>query len=144
MPKRPPDLQHQIKEHMDRARRIFGGPPGSGDFVAPYLEPPVDVYITDTEVVVLMEIAGVQTRDMEIEIDGQTMTIWGERCPLPGKAGRRYSQMEITTGAFRRTIDLPAGVNPEQAQAVYKDGVLEVVLPRVGQVVRAQLRIVVR
>jgi HSP20 family protein len=126
---------------MDRARRIFGGP--AGDFVAPYLEPPVDVYITDKEVVVLMEVAGIKPEDVEIEIADETMTIIGERCPLPGKPQRRYSQMEIPTGQFRRSIDLPDSVSPEGAQAVYKDGVLEVVLPRAPRAIGAQLRIVV-
>ncbi len=138
------DLRHQIKEHMDRARRIFGGPPGGGDFVTPYLEPPVDVYITDEEVVVLMEMAGVQPGDMQVEVDNHMMIITGERCPLAGRPHRRYSQLEIPTGPFKRTVLLPGNVNPEHAKAVYRDGVLEVVIPRAARVVGAQLRIVVR
>ena len=139
-----PEVRHQIKEHMERARRIFGGPPGSGNFVAPYLEPPVDVYLTDTEIVVLMEVAGVRTQDFEIEINDREMTIAGERCPLPGRPHRKYSQMEIPTGAFKRTVLLPASINPENAVAVYKDGVLEIVASRAPRVVGAHLRIVVR
>jgi HSP20 family protein len=144
MSKRIPDLQHQIREHMDRARRIFGGPTGSGDFVAPYLEPPVDVYVTDDEVVVLVEVAGIKPEDIQIEVTDETLTVRGERLPLPGRPRRRYTQMEIPTGAFRRSVDLPASVNPEAAQAVYKDGILEVALPRATRVTKAHLRIVVR
>jgi HSP20 family protein len=99
--------------------------------------------LTDTEIVLLMEVAGVRAQDFEIEIDDREITIAGERCPLPGKPHRKYSQMEIPTGPFKRIVTLPATINPEQAAAVYKDGVLEVVAPRAPRVVGAHLRIVV-
>jgi HSP20 family protein len=132
-------LGRDIRSHLDRARQVLGGTWGQQ-----FLEPAVDVYQTDSEVVVVAEIAGIQSRDIDIEIEGGRLTIHGERCPVPGDTQRLYSQMEIATGQFRRTVTLPAEVNPEHAQAVYKDGVLEVVLPKAGPVYGAHLRIVVR
>jgi len=134
----------QIHERLERAyQRIFGGPPGAPNFCAPFTEPPVDVYDTTDEVVVLMEIAGIPDEEVEIEVDGREMVIRGERKPLSGRPQRRYSQMEITHGPFQRTIYLPSEVNPEQATAVYKDGVLEIALPKAAPARGTHVRILV-
>jgi HSP20 family protein len=135
----------RIQDHLDRARkRLFGNQPGSPNFCAPYMEPPVDVYQTDTHVVVLMEIAGIPEEEIEVEVDGRSMTITGERKALSGPVPRAYFQMEIANGAFRREILLPSEVNPENLRAVYKDGILEIALPRSEARRGRQLRIVVR
>jgi HSP20 family protein len=134
----------RIRERLDRAWRLFGGSPGSPNFCAPYMEPPVDVYQTDSHIVVLMEIAGVAGEEIELQVEGMTMVVRGERKPLPGRPKRVYSQMEITTGLFQREIALPTSVNPEDAQAVYKDGMLEITMPKTVPMGGTHLRIVVR
>lgn len=134
-----------IQEHLDRARRsLFGGSPGSPNFCAPYMEPPVDVYLTETDVVVVMEIAGIPEEEIEIEVEGRRMLIRGERKALSGPARRAYFQMEIGNGPFQRDIFLPAEVNPEMLKAVYKDGILEITLPKSEPRRGRQLRIIVR
>lgn len=139
------DFEQRIFERLDRARRsLFGNSPGSPNFCAPYMEPPVDVYETDTEVVVVMEIAGIPEEEVEIEVDGLTMAIRGERRPLPGRPQRSYSQIEITQGKFQREILLPAEVDTQDLQAEYRDGILEIVLPKAEPSRGRQLRIVVR
>lgn len=139
------DFEQNIQEHLSRAyQRIFGGKPGSPNFGPTYMEPPVDVYHTDTEVVVLMEIAGIPEEEIEIEVEGLSMLVRGERKPMRGRPGRRYSHMEIVHGPFQRAIHLPGEVNPQEASAVYKDGILEIVLPRAAPSRGAHLRILVR
>lgn len=139
------DFDKVINEHLDRAyKRVFGRAPGSPNFGARYMEPPVDVYETKTEVVVLMEIAGIPEEEIEVEVDGTTMLISGERKALPGKPDRSYSQIEIIQGAFRREILLPCQVNAEKLNADYRDGILEIVLPKAEPSRGRQLRIVVR
>jgi HSP20 family protein len=139
------DFDKRIHEHLERAyQRVFGNAPGSPGWCTPYMEPPVDVYQTETHVVVLMEIAGIPREEIEISVDGRDMLIRGERKPLPGRPNRSYSQMEIAQGAFQRQVLLPAEVNPEALEAVYKDGILEIVLPKAAPARGRQLRIVVR
>ena len=135
-----------IQEHLDRARRsLFGNsPPGSPNFCPPYMQPPVDVYQTETHVVVLMEIAAIPEEEIEVEVEGRTMLIRGERKALSGPVPRAYHQMEIVHGLFQREILLPAEVNPEKLKAVYKDGILEIALPKSEARRGRQLRIVVR
>jgi HSP20 family protein len=123
------DFEHHIQERMSRAyQRVFGSPANPG-FGRPYMEPPVDIYHTEKEVVVLMEIAGIPEEEIELEVEGRSMVVRGRRKPIGGRPNRVYSQMEITSGAFQRDLLLPSEVNAEAARAVYKDGILEITLP---------------
>jgi HSP20 family protein len=137
------DFEKLINDRMERAyQKVFGSPPGS-NFCAPYMEPPVDVYQTDSHVVVVMEIAGIAGEEIELHVDRSTMVIRGERREQAAPRNRSYSQMEIAHGPFQREIMLPAPVNPDESQAVYKDGILQITLPKTATVMGTQLRIVV-
>lgn len=137
-------FEQRIREQMEKAyQRVFGGPPGSPGFCVPYLEPPVDVYQTQTEVVVVMEMAGISEEEIEVEVEGRTMAIRGERKPPRGKPQRSYSQMEIAHGPFQRELLLPAEVNAEGMQATYSGGILEITLPKTAPSLGRHLRIIV-
>ena len=132
-----------IRERMQQAyERVVGAPgrPGCGSL----MEPATDVYETDDNVIIVMEIAGIAEEEIELEIQGSSLIIRGERKPAEGRSGRVYSQMEIYDGPFQRDILLPSEVNAEEARAVYKDGMLEITLPKAAPTATRQLRIVVR
>ena len=133
-----------IHERIDQARRQVIGPPGGSRFCVPYMEPAIDVYETDGEVVVVVEIAGISGQEVTLELTGRSLFLRGERRPLPGRPQRLYSQMEICHGAFQRELQLPADVDAEKAQTAYGDGIFEVVLPKAAQGVGRQLRVVAR
>jgi len=138
------EYESHIHDRMRQAyQRVFGGP-GSPGFGRPYMEPPVDVYQTETDVVVIMEIAGIPEEEVELEVDGHRLTISGERKPLPGTPRRRYSQMEIASGPFRRELHLPCEVNAEEATAVYTSGILQLTLPMTRPTSGRHLRIIVQ
>jgi HSP20 family protein len=135
----------QIHERLEQAyRRLTGSGPGSPGFCPPFMEPPADVYETDEEVVILLEIAGIAGQEIEMQIEGRAIVIQGERKPLPGRPRRVYSQMEIASGPFRRELLLPADVNAEGVVASYKDGIVEVILPKAAPAFNRQLRITVK
>ena len=133
-----------IRERMEQAWRQVIGPPGAPRFCAPVIEPSVDVYETDDEVVVVVEIAGISGEEVAVDVDGKTLIIWGERRPHGDRPRRLYSQMEICHGLFQRQLLLPAEVSPDEAQATYSSGMLEIVLPKVGRKLSRQVRIVAR
>jgi HSP20 family protein len=123
------DFEQHIQERMRSAyQRVFGSP-ASPNFGSLYMEPPADVYQTDNEVVVVLEIAGIPEEEIALEVEGRSMLISGQRRPPAGRPRRVYSQMEIRHGPFQRELLLPAEVNAEAAKAVYKDGLLEITLP---------------
>jgi len=96
-------------------------------------QPAIDVFETDTEVVVLVELAGVREDEIEVTVHNGVLTIRGERKDIKQGIKRTYSQMEILWGAFERAIILPANVNVDQIKAFYEAGILEVVLPKSGE-----------
>src|SRR3990172_4893956 len=103
----------RIRERMEQAWRQVIGPPGAPRFCAPVIEPSVDVYETEDEVVVVVEIAGIADEEVAVEVDGRTLNVWGERRPSGRQPRRLYSQMEICHGPFQRELLLPAEVSPD-------------------------------
>ena len=92
--------------------------------------PSVDVYYVDDppRAVVKADLAGVDIRDVGLEIRGRQLLIAGERRPAEA-AGRLYQQIEIEHGPFRRVVELGAEVVASEARASYEDGILEVEIP---------------
>lgn len=138
MPRRPQeqslsDSDARIYERLDRAsERLFGNNPSSGgpNFGNLHMEPPVDVYETRSEVVVSIEMAGIQSEEVEVIVEGRMMIIRGARKALSGPAERAYHLMEIGHGPFQRELQLPADVNADAMTNTYKDGILQLSLPK--------------
>lgn len=133
-----------IRERMEHARRRVVGAPGSPSFSVTLMEPAVDVYETEHDVVIVAEIAGIGLTEVELEVDGQTCILRGERKAARGGPKRGYHQMEIAHGHFERELLLPANVNPDALQTVYKDGMLRISLPKASPARSLRLTITVR
>ena len=93
-------------------------------------QPDVDVFETETEVVVLAEIAGIRSEDLRVTVDGEELRISGVR-RVPERPGeKRLLQMEITAGPFERRLRIPIAFDRERVTAHLADGFLTVSLPR--------------
>ncbi|MDP9400981.1 MAG: Hsp20/alpha crystallin family protein [Actinomycetota bacterium] len=108
----------------------FARPPGParrGGF-----SPRVDVFYEPhpPRAVVHAELAGIDMAELQLEIEGRLLVLTGQRPAATGE-GRVFQQLEIETGAFRRTVELGADVVADEATATYHDGVLRVELPLV-------------
>jgi HSP20 family protein len=92
--------------------------------------PAVDVaYVSDPpRAIVTADLAGVEISELELEIQGRSLILAGRRGPA-AQEGDVYQQVEIERGRFRRTIELGADVEADQASARYEDGMLKVELP---------------
>ncbi|MGH7570147.1 MAG: Hsp20/alpha crystallin family protein [Gemmatimonadales bacterium] len=92
-------------------------------------KPRADVYETEGEIVVHMDIAGMRSEDIQVEYADEILTISGER--VPRREGKRhYHVMEIQIGPFERRFRLPAPVEPASIRARYEQGFLEVRLTK--------------
>ncbi len=98
--------------------------------VKPSWRPPTDVYETETEVVVQIEIAGMRDGHFHLSVQGRHLVIHGTRNEQIQER-RAYHQLEINAGDFRAQIELPALVDGAAAQANYDDGFLSIRLPKV-------------
>ncbi|HWF53674.1 MAG TPA: Hsp20/alpha crystallin family protein [Solirubrobacteraceae bacterium] len=94
--------------------------------------PAVDVSFTSDppRAIVTAELAGINPDQLDLEIQGRTLILSGQRQP-GGLEGDVYQQVEIERGPFRRVIELGAEVRADEAKARYEDGLLRVELPLV-------------
>ena len=90
--------------------------------------PPTDIYETEENFFVRVEIAGMRDEDFEVAIENNMLLISGHRPDLNER--RAYHQMEIRFGKFEIAIEIPVAVQIEQSVAEYKDGFLMVQLPK--------------
>ncbi len=91
--------------------------------------PPTDVYETEANFVVRVEVAGMRESDFTINIDDNYLIISGIRSESP--EWRAYRQMEIRFGEFSTAVELPLGVDVSKVDADYNDGFLSVILPKI-------------
>ena len=92
--------------------------------------PPTDVYETEHNYVIKVEIAGMRDEDFDVAFENNTLMISGYRSDLNER--RAYHQMEIRFGRFELAVVVPVSVDMEKATAEYKDGFLTIVLPKSG------------
>ncbi len=92
--------------------------------------PAVDVEETDEEIIVTAEVPGLSEKDFEIELQGQRLLIRGEKKVQQEKKDRSYYYSECQYGSFSRVIPLPCEVVADKATAKYKNGVVEIHLPK--------------
>lgn len=92
--------------------------------------PPTDVSENKNEFVVVMEIAGMKKDEFEITVSDDILTIAGDRNAALSKRQNNYSQMEIHSGYFEKTIYLSMGISIKKMKATYQNGFLKVVLAK--------------
>ena len=95
--------------------------------------PAIDVSETDSEVVVQAEVPGLEAKEIEISIEGGMLTIKGEKKEEREQKGRDYHRVERRYGTFVRSVQLPAEVVADKAEARYDSGILTVKLPKTAQ-----------
>ncbi len=111
------------------------------DELADPRSPRVDFIERETEYFVKAELPGVKREDLRLELSGEQLTISGEHRHEERAEDDNYMRSEITRGAFSRTLRLPTEVDPDQVQADFKDGVLEVHLSKLAKAERRQIEI---
>jgi HSP20 family protein len=103
----------------------------SGGGRAPFT-PPADILVTDQDVKVEMDVPGVSTENLEIELENDILTIRGER-PFPygdRDSDQASGRVERSFGSFERVLRVPRGLDPNAIEAELHDGVLTLRIPR--------------
>lgn len=91
-------------------------------------QPPTDVYETESNFIIRIEIAGMKNGEFSVSIDNNLVSISGLRPDPTGPCA--YYQMEIHYGEFGVQVELPNPINVETMEAFYEDGILEITLPK--------------
>jgi HSP20 family protein len=92
----------------------------------------VDVYETDSAIAVVSIIGGIGEEDINVSVDNNVLTITGAREKDEEQESRNYFVAECFWGPFSRSIILPVEVDVERVKAIMKNGILKVILPKLG------------
>ena len=92
--------------------------------------PPVDIYETGGGIVLAVELPGVTKENVSVEVKDDVLTLKGERLPNPAINEDDYYRRERIFGPFKRAFTLHQNIQPELIKATFKDGILEIEIPR--------------
>ena len=125
-----------LREHetiQDEVQRLLDGFFTPGTFVSQtkgLFAPPVDIEESAEEFVVRVDLPGVAQKDVKVSLIGDTLTIRGERHSESKSEGSNTQRRERVHGTFERSFKMGRSVRADQVKAQYRDGVLEVRVPK--------------
>ncbi len=136
-----PSLARELQREMSHAMRsidtAYHGPRG--------VYPPVNLSESDDGYVLTAELPGVSPEDIDVQIEGATVTLSGQRkVEYAAGDGVAIHRRERQSGHFRRAFELPAEIDFDQARATHKNGVLTLELPKTPAVQPRQIEIETR
>jgi HSP20 family protein len=119
-------LQNQMNRLFDSA---IQGWPGDAKGTTSWV-PAADIYESDEDLVVNLDLPGIDPKAVDVRVENNLLTIRGERQFDQKQNAENYHRVERSYGAFGRSFNLSTSVNPEKIRAVYQAGVLTIVLPK--------------
>jgi len=103
--------------------------------------PRVDVIDRENELLVKAELPGVKREDLDVSVSDTTLTIKAESATTSEQEEGDFHRREIARGMFRRSVALPAEVDADNARAEFRDGILELTLPKVQEARRRRIEV---
>jgi HSP20 family protein len=103
--------------------------------------PAVDIYETDSEILVQAELPGVDRKDIALQLENNVLTLKGDRRFEKETNQENYHRIERSYGGFSRAFTIPTIVDEDKIRADYKDGILKIALPKKDQVKAKQIKI---
>jgi len=129
------DPFRELSALQDRINRIFneqlsrGEPEQAGKAWAPV----VDILESDNDLIVRAELPGVKRDDIDVQVTSESLTIRGER-KFDEESKDKYLRVERAYGPFSRSFSIGVPVQADKVKASYRDGVLEIVVPKAEEV----------
>jgi HSP20 family protein len=138
----PFSFMRRFSEEMDRLFEDFGFgrgwlapsfrrdffPADFGTFGQSVWSPQVEVFERENQLVVRADLPGLNKEDVKVEVTDDAITISGERKREHEEKGEGFYRSERSYGSFYRSIPLPEGVNADEADATFRNGVLEITM----------------
>ncbi|OQX23338.1 MAG: molecular chaperone [Desulfobacteraceae bacterium IS3] len=129
------DPLRNIAALQDRINKVFdetfrdGDPPENSVSICAW-RPAVDIYETENGIIIKAELPGVRKEDISVEVKDNILTLKGERIQEKEVIQEKYFRRERCFGTFHRSFTMQDVVNPDKIKAGFKDGVLEVEVPK--------------
>ncbi len=140
----PRDLaRFPFDSFFDRFFKEFGeeffAPTTSGEWY-----PSMDLLDEKDRLVARLEVPGIDPKDVEVTLEGDTLTVSGERKEEKESEKGDYISRETTFGSFRRTVTLPYHVEKDKVKATYKNGIMTIAMPKSAEVIGRQIPVEVK
>ena len=103
--------------------------------------PPVDIYEDEHTITLKLDVPGIEEKDIDVRIEGNTLTVHGERKIEKEEKEENYRRVERQYGSFTRTFTLPPTVETDNVSATYDKGVLKVKLAKKAEAKPKQIKV---
>jgi len=130
-----------IQGEMNRLFDSFFGRPATVAAGERVWAPLADMYETKDDLSVTFELPGIREKEVSVSITGDVLTVKGERKLERDLKDEGYHRLERVYGRFERAVPLPMPVQADKVKATYRDGVLEIRLPKVEEVKPKEIKI---
>src|SRR5262245_38971761 len=116
-------LQRRMEELFNGLSERFSGGRPRGVWGGEEGMPAIESHVDNGNLIVKMDLPGVDPKEVSISVTGNQLTIEGERKREEKKEEKDYSYREVAYGKFSRSLTLPEGVDADRVRATYKNGV---------------------
>lgn len=134
--RKPGSIRNEINNLLNE---FFGGPIHTGPLAGEWL-PPADITETVNKIIIKAELPGLESKDIEIDLNGNILSLRGEKKHEEEKDGNHYFG-ERYYGSFHRTFHLPASVKDGEAEATFRRGILTISIPKAKDGVTKKIEI---
>jgi len=140
------DPFREMSSLQERMNRLFTdvlarSPMGEEEMARGAWAPAVDIYETTESIVLKAELPGITKDDIFVEVKDSTLTLKGEKKFEKEVKEENYHRVERSYGSFQRAFTLPSTVQQDKVKAKFKDGILEIVLPKMEEAKPKQIRV---
>lgn len=140
------DPFREMSSLQERMNRLFSDvlsrtPFGEEEMIRRAWVPAVDIYEHADSIVILAELPGVTKEDVSLEVRDNTLTLKGEKKIHREVKEENCHRVERSYGFFQRSFSLPNTIRQEKVSAKFKDGILEIVLPRAEEAKPKQIKV---
>jgi HSP20 family protein len=134
-----------MQDRMNRMNRVFRGshsPEGPEEaLTTTTLAPPVDIYEDEHNIILKIEVPGIDEKDIDVSIQNNTLTVRGERKIEKDEKEENFHRVERQYGSFTRSFTLPSSVDPGQVSAHCDKGVLKISLAKKAEAKPTQIKV---
>src|SRR5881392_962413 len=134
-----------MQDRMNRMNRLFResySPEGPEEaLTTTSFAPPVDIYEDEHTITLKLEVPGIDEKDIDVRVEGNTLTVHGERKIEKEEKEENYRRVERQYGSFTRSFTLPSSVDSEQVSADYDKGVLQIKLAKKTEAKPKQIKV---
>lgn len=128
---------NELQDLRSRMNRLFESEGESTRLWAPV----VDISEDDHQIVLEAELPGMNKEEIDIQLNGESLTLRGERRIEQSQKGEQYHRVERQYGAWQRTFQVEVPIDAQNVSADYRDGVLTVTIPKAEDVKPRQIEI---